>query len=237
MAEIEHNIAQFKSDYVWFSDDTFGLDRTSLNEILNLMIQRNLKSIMKWSANGRVGLGIHGFYQKMKQAGCMNLSFGVESGNNKILKIIKKGFNIEQVRREIRLAKKAGIMTTALYILGHPYETRRTIFQTIKLAAQLGTEEVCFGRMVPLPGTEIRLMAQRREAGYNYISSDWKQYRKYYGQPLSLQGISNWEMELWQFFAYLVFFIINFRVKDLIRFIKQHKTSFLNYLKKRIKAL
>lgn len=71
--------------------------------------------------------------KKMKRAGCDRLDFGIESGNEEILKIIKKGITKEQAIKAVEMAKKADLKTSSFFILGHPYETVNSIKDTVDL--------------------------------------------------------------------------------------------------------
>ena len=74
---------------------------------------------------------------KLRKAGCERIHYGVEAGTDRILKVLKKGITLEQVREVFRLTRKAGISTLAYFMIGSPNETREDIVETIKLAKEL----------------------------------------------------------------------------------------------------
>ncbi len=112
----------------------------------------------------------------MKAAGCTAVSFGIESANPAILKTIKKGITLEQVRNAIRLCRQVGISPYASFILGLPGETPQTIKETKAFAAKLQQEGLAYGFhiLAPFPGTEVR--AQSDRLGIRILTDDWSRY-------------------------------------------------------------
>ena len=118
------------------------------------------------------------------------------------------------------LFKDARISTVALFIFGHPNETVKSIWDTIKFATKLNCEETAIGIMVPYPGTEIYDMAKKGENGYVKMSIDWNDYNKQLGNAVELTTISRRKIELMQLFAYFWLYIFNARLKDIYRVTK-----------------
>jgi radical SAM superfamily enzyme YgiQ (UPF0313 family) len=153
----------------------------------------------------------------MAKAGCFEINFGIESGNQEILKRVGKDFALDEARKVIPMVKKAGIEVANLFILGHPGETRETIMDTINFAVELNSDRVAFGIMVPYPGTEVARMAANGEGGYRLLSQNWSDYNKYLGNALEIEGISRKELERLQAWGYLKFYLWNFRFIDLAK--------------------
>ena len=89
-------------------------------KICDLMISEGINKKIKWQAESRVSGVDQQLFDKMKQAGCFDVGFGVESGNSETLKRIKKGITIAETKNTIRMAKKAGLTTNAYFIINHP---------------------------------------------------------------------------------------------------------------------
>jgi len=138
-----------------FQDDNFTLDMDRAKEICDLIVARGLK--ITWTVkNGvRANRLDQELVEKMRQAGCVQLSFGVESGNPQVLKEIKKGLKLEQVRESLAWTKAAGIKTTGFFMVGHPTETMERFLDTVRFARSLPFDQINFTNVVPYPGTPL----------------------------------------------------------------------------------
>lgn len=215
IAEMERNINNFNTSFFQIEDEVFGLNKKWINELLDLVINKKIYKKVKWFANSRVNIAKLEIYKKMKMAGCVGLGFGVESGNQKVLDSIGKGITLEQVSSAIKVAKKAGLQTSAFFILGHPGETKKTIRDTINFACKLNPYDVCFGMMIPYPGTKIYEMAKKGEGGYKGFHEDWELYTKYFGKGLELDNLKRSTLKRYQRQAYIEFYLRTFRLKDM----------------------
>ena len=215
--EIEYAINKFNPKLLDFADDTFTIPKRRAMEICDLMISEGLNKRIKWTALSRVTGVDQALFDKMKEAGCIKVDFGVESGNPDVLKRIKKEITVTDAQKAIQMAKKAGLKTGSYFIIGHPYETTQTICDTIELATKLNTNTVSFGIMVPYPGTEVYEMAIKGEGNYKLISEKWDNFDKQLGNALELEGLPRKELEKWQVKAYITFYLHNYRLLDLVR--------------------
>ena len=220
--EIKRNIKDFNCTFLQIEDEVFGIKKKWINELLDLMIKKGINQKVRWMANSRINIANLEIYKKMKMAGCTGLGFGVESGNQKILDSIGKGIKLDQTFEAIKIVKKAELKAHTFFILGHPFETRKTIRDTINFACKLNPYGVSFGMMVPYPGTKIYEMAKRGEGGYRGFHEDWEQYTKYFGKGLELVGLSRKTLARYQKQAYLEFYLRNFRLLDLSKFICEY---------------
>jgi len=92
--------------------------------------------------------------EAMKSAGCYALSIGIESGSDRILKLMKKSLNVQKISEKIEMLKKFDLDINAFFILGYPGETEEDIKKTIKFALSLPLKRASFANFQPLPGTE-----------------------------------------------------------------------------------
>ncbi len=236
MMEIEDVVATYKPEEIRFADETFGFDVERANLMLDLMIERGIRRKVKWYAMTRVGLHSLDFFKKMKLAGCHTVSFGVESGNEEVLKFSRKGITLEEVKRSVEMAKQAGLKTESQFIFGHPYETSKTVRDTINFAVQLNTTQIIIGIMVPYPGTELAEMVKCGEGGYRFVSEDWSDYNKHLGDAIELDGLSRRNLKLLQMVGYLEFYIRNLRIVELARFIFEYRREGTALLRKILKG-
>jgi radical SAM superfamily enzyme YgiQ (UPF0313 family) len=217
--EIKHALYKFRPKMIDFADEIFTFPKERAIAICDLMISEGLNQAIKWTAQSRVTGVDRELFDKMKEAGCVNVDFGIESGNPDTLRRIKKGITTVAASKAIMAAKKAGLKTGSYFIIGHPFETTETIRDTIQFAAKLNTDTVSFGIMVPYPGTEVYEMAIKREGGYRLISEQWQDYDKQIGNALELDGLSRGELEKWQHKAYIAFYVRNLRFLDVGRLV------------------
>ena len=131
--------------------DLFTVNRDQVVELCKLMIEEDIK--IKWTCNSRVDFVDEEMLTLMGKAGCRLISWGIESGNEQILKHARKGAYPEKAEMALRLAKKAGIMNWGYFIIGLPGETEETIRETIDFAKKLPLDIALFHVAAPYPGT------------------------------------------------------------------------------------
>lgn len=131
--------------------DLFTVNREQVIELCKLMIEENIK--IKWTCNSRVDFVDEEMLTLMGKAGCRLISWGIESGNEQILKHARKGAYPDKAERALRWAKKAGIMNWGYFIIGLPGETEETIQETITFAKKLPLDIALFHVAAPYPGT------------------------------------------------------------------------------------
>jgi radical SAM superfamily enzyme YgiQ (UPF0313 family) len=156
-----------------FFDETFTLDRKRIFEFCNRVISQKLE--ISWDARCRVDLVDPEMLRLMKKAGCQRIQFGVESGNKRVLEVLKKGFHPEQAMTAIRATKKAGIAAYADFMIGNPGETSEEINETIAFARKLAPDYVHYSITIPLPFTALYYEALEKDI----ISEDyWLEFAK-----------------------------------------------------------
>ena len=219
---------------VWFRDETFGLNKRWVDEFLEKTSARNQRKgyIWGWGSNSRANLADLDRYRRMKESGCYGVSFGVESGDEVILKRIMKGITPEIAAKAIATAQEAGLTAAAFFILGHPGETWRTALKTVHFAAKSRADSIAVGVMVPYPGTEVWRMAHAGEYGYKLLTEDWRVYDKYFGNALSVKGLSHRQLEFLQSLTYVWYYLYNLRFRDLLRFVARFRSEAWTMLKR-----
>jgi len=131
--------------------DLFTVNREQVVGLCKLIIEQGLK--INWTCNSRVDFVDEEMLQLMGKAGCWFISWGIESGNEQILKHARKGAKPEQARQALLWSKKAGINNWGYFIIGLPGETEQTIRQTIEFAKGLPLDIALFHIAAPYPGT------------------------------------------------------------------------------------
>jgi radical SAM superfamily enzyme YgiQ (UPF0313 family) len=92
---------------------------------------------------------------KMKKAGCNSIKIGIETGSERILKLINKGASLDQARNAAKLLRKAGIHWTAYFMMGLPTETKEEIYQTLQFMKELNPDFASLSVYEPFPGTDL----------------------------------------------------------------------------------
>lgn len=133
---------------VMLQDDTLSEERAI--EFCEAKLKSGIK--LTWSCYVRGNIGIEAL-KLMKESGCRNLHVGFESGDDKILKHIRKGITREEMTRFARDAKKAGLQIHGDFAFGFPGETMETIQKTIDWACEIRPYTAQFQLMIPFPDT------------------------------------------------------------------------------------
>jgi len=136
---------------IFFCDDTFLLNKKHVLGICDVMKGLN----MLWSCFSRVDTIDEELLKIMKRSGCIQMDFGVESGSNRILKIIKKGTTVEQTRKAFKLCKKYKFRTFINIMMGFPTESESEMFETFYLAKELNADAYILSIAMPIPGTKL----------------------------------------------------------------------------------
>ena len=156
---------------IFFVDDCFTLNKVRVLKICDEILERGLD--FEWECLSRVdGISV-GLAKKMKQAGCRRIFFGIESGNDGILKIIGKGFTIEQARKTVENVVSAGIDAGAFFIVGYPGEADQTILDTIDFSTSLPLEYLSYTLPYPIPGTGLYEKVKDKLTSEDWVRSKY----------------------------------------------------------------
>ena len=171
--EIEHLIKDYGIKDIQMFDDTFTLLPERTIDICKGIIERKLD--IGWNCMTRVDKINIDITKLMKKAGCYEIGFGIESGSDRVLKLIKKGVTKDQIRRGVKLAKDVGIDVRGFFMMGFPTEIREEVLETIEFAKELGVDVAQFMVSTPYPGTEMWEIAKM----HGEIDDDWNSFTFY----------------------------------------------------------
>ncbi len=159
-------------------DDHFAAIPKRAIEICELIKRENIDLSWGLPSGIRVDIVSEELLRALKEAGCYRIGFGVESGNDKILKMIKKNTTKDQIRKAVKLAQDMGFETNCFFIIGNLGETEQTIDDTIEFAKEIDPDIAQFTVAIPYPGTEMFDVLKQKEriinlnwADYDYFSS------------------------------------------------------------------
>lgn len=189
----DYNITNFQ-----FYDDNFTQDRRRVLRICELIKKEGLN--INFRASLRADAVHYDAMEALKNAGCSAVFLGVESGDEDILKQIRKGLSKDQIRSAVAILKKVKIPIIASYMIGHPGDTHDSIRATIDFAKELDSDQVKFLISTPFPGTRLYDLA--KEKGLISDSKGLDEFTTYQHVGANLSNVSDEELKRYQRFAY-----------------------------------
>jgi anaerobic magnesium-protoporphyrin IX monomethyl ester cyclase len=161
---------RFGIDQFFIFDSTFTVDRRRVLDICEMLVQR--RANVTFDVRSRVNLIDDGVLTALKAAGCIRIQYGVESGNDAVLKAINKNILVQQVREVIRQTRKYGFEILCDFMIGLPGETRKEAEDTIRLALELPIDYAQFAITLPYPNTGMYELGIRKGIFNDY----WREF-------------------------------------------------------------
>lgn len=169
--ELEWLKNEHKADIFAFYDDTFTFNMNRAYEICEGIKKRGLD--LPWDCRTRVDRINPEILLKMREANCQLIHFGIESGSQKMLNIMKKGTTVEQNAKGIKMAKESGIAVAISVVVGYPGETVELLKETFEFIRKTEPDYVYACQAIPYPGTEM--LDKLKKLGWR-VSDDWNLY-------------------------------------------------------------
>lgn len=154
--EIEFLVKEYGVREIHFEDDNFTFYKEFAAEVCQLIIDRDIH--FSWACPNGVRLDSLDaeLLKLMERSGCYSLALGIESGSDRVLKLMKKGNSAENMRQKIRLIHETTkIRMTGFIIVGFPGETEDDLKKTEKMVLDVPLHRIAAGPFIPLPGTKI----------------------------------------------------------------------------------
>ncbi len=168
MEEISEKYKNVEGIVIW--DDLFIADRRRVKNILELMKKERLNERFYFSSTARANLMDMEICKILKEMNVKAVSFGLESGSDKILSYLKGGnVTVEQNRNAIKIAKESGFFTSGYFIIGSPGETEEDLKQTLSLVQDRNLDSAMVFQLTPFPGTVVWEDAKKM----NMVSEDF----------------------------------------------------------------
>lgn len=157
VGNVMQELTELKDRYgakgIVFQDSSLCQSRQWVYDLCDALISSGIN--LEWSCLARVEQVEYQLLARMKQAGCWQISYGIESGNQRTLDYLRKNNTLGQIEAAVEAAHEAGIQVRATYMLAVPGETKEDIINTIRFAKKLGTMFASFQVTVPLPGSQL----------------------------------------------------------------------------------
>ncbi len=178
---------------VHVKDDTFTTDKKRVIALCRAIRDRGIK--LRWSCDTRVDVLSDELLQEMRLAGCERLSFGVESGSQRILDAVDKKITLEQIEKSTELAKKWGLVVRHYMMIGNRGETRESFAESLRFLERVRPHQYIFGCLAVYPGTrDFREAAARgwlRAA--SYFDGDFQELKTTFdASPTDTAVMADW---------------------------------------------
>lgn len=151
--ELEFLYKKYGEKQYTFYDDAFTVNQKRTEEICDEILKRGLK--IKWDCETRVDMVSKKLLQKMRQAGCIAVWYGVEAGSQEVRDAMGKGISTQQTFNAFRWTQDAGMIAVASIILGFPGETKETALESVSLLRKINPDEIGVYIATPYPGTPM----------------------------------------------------------------------------------
>lgn len=178
--EMKQLYDKYKVESIYFEDDLFTLNKRRVLDFC--MIMKKELPGKKWGANARVETVDFEMLSQMKQAGCTELNFGIESGSQRILDFLGKGIKVDQIKKTFGWVNELEMNGGMYLIIGIPGEKQSDIDMTKKLILELEPKSITLSFLTPIPGTEVFEMTKhliRQDADfYNFNDAYESAYKK-----------------------------------------------------------
>ena len=186
--EIEEALA-LGYERISFADDVFTLNQRRVLEICAEIKRRGLH--FYWECLARVDSITEATYVEMFQAGCRRVYFGIELGDDSILKLMRKKITAEQARQAVQAAHQAGLQVGAFFILFYPGDTNQTVLNTLRFATTLPVDYLGLSMPYPLPGTALYQRIQHQ------IRREWHPGESVFGSHVLIYKGEFSETKMW----------------------------------------
>lgn len=201
IAQLDEALNRFGISEFMFYDDTFSLHRGRTEAICNGILEQGWA--LRYYIQARADTLDKELAALLKASGCLAVAIGVESGDDEMLKLIKKGETKEDIRAAVAACKSAGLPVVTSFIIGLPGDTAESIQATIDFAGELGAEQAKFMISTPYPGTELYEMAlQQGKLKEPETIDDFGEFTYYQHVAANLSHVSDEELKRYQQQAY-----------------------------------
>lgn len=153
---------------ILIEDDTFIISHKWVKEFCERLMAEKID--ITWSCLGRADRVTADILKLMREAGCWHISYGIESGDQRILDAMKKGEDLSRMEEAVRWSREAGLKTKGFFMVGFPGETVESLRRTKELALKLRLDDISVMQLTPFPGTALYKSA----AEYGVFEKDWR---------------------------------------------------------------
>jgi radical SAM superfamily enzyme YgiQ (UPF0313 family) len=169
IAEVEECINKYGIKEIEFYDETFTVNKKTMKRFLDLIEEKDLK--FNFSIRTRVDCVDEELIRRMAKNGCIRVNFGIESGDERVLKATNRNMSIDTIKKSVKMANDAGILTFGFFMIGLPQDTKESIEKTLKLMLELDLDFMQLNKFTLLPKTKM-YEEYKKETGEDF----WRDY-------------------------------------------------------------
>ncbi|MGA2400205.1 MAG: radical SAM protein [Syntrophobacteraceae bacterium] len=190
ISEIRRLVDNYGVRELNIDDGTFTTNRRRVIEFCRRVREQKFDII--WTCNGRVDTIDDEMLSEMKKAGCKMIRFGVESGSQEVLDKIRKGLTLKRIEDGFQLVKKHRIQALGGFMFGFPYDSRKTVEETIRFAKKLSPDQVQFSISMCYPGTSLYEYAKENDL---LLAKSFKEFDMTHGPVVKTVDMERGELE------------------------------------------
>lgn len=166
-----------------FYDDSFNYSESRTIKLAQEIINNGIN--MKYSITARVDKVSPKMLKLLRESGCIRIGYGIEAGDDKSLRTLRKGATVEMARRAVKMTKEAGIEVLAFFIIGIPGQTRDDVKKTIDFAIEIDPDFIIITPLVLFPATELYEKALKAGVFHDF-------YREFATNPQPTEQLAYW---------------------------------------------
>ncbi|MDD5136488.1 MAG: radical SAM protein [Candidatus Omnitrophica bacterium] len=178
LEEIGRLVDKYDQKKIWFVDDTIAVNKERLYKLLDGIIEKGYHKKTAFKGTIRGDQVTYDLLERLKAANFAAINIGVETGSDRLMKLIDKKEAVEDNIKAIKMCREAGILTDTTLIFGLPSETRKERYDTIKMMNSLPVDAARYNLAMPFPGTRFFEIAEKE--GRLHIHKDWTNFSSQY---------------------------------------------------------
>jgi anaerobic magnesium-protoporphyrin IX monomethyl ester cyclase len=226
--EIEYLISMEVKE-IRFYDDVFTMIPKNTIKLCDELIKRRFDLI--WSCGSRVDRISKEMLIRMKDAGCYHISYGVESGSQKVLDMAKRNMKVNQIKEAFKITREVGLEVSAFLMFGLPGETEETLEETSSLIKKIKPDFISASLVGIYPKTELYQIARNEKL---IEDIDWCEFTDRKASPLAVGPMMQYipkdltQEKLDKFFKrfYLWYYLHPIRAYRILKLVKNHEMLF-----------
>ncbi len=188
--EIEAQVQEYGFQSVYIDDDTFNIGKKRMLRFARLMKERNMG--IPWAVMARADTSDEETLEALADAGLFSIKYGVESGDQEVIKQSGKNLKLDRLRRMVAKTHELGIRIHLTFTFGLPGETKETVQKTIDLALELNPHSLQYSIATPFPGSRLYQLA---EENGTLVSKDWSLYDGYNNAVMRTETLTAGDLE------------------------------------------